>query len=51
MEAKSTAKLLGIVGISKAIMFGIMQCFILYTSYMNTGKAENALYIEDIGVM
>ena len=33
MEAKSNAKFLSIVGISQAVMFGIMHYFIMYSSY------------------
>lgn len=32
MEAKSSAKVLGIVGLTQAIMFGIMHYFVLYSS-------------------
>lgn len=33
MEARTSAKLLSIVGISQAIMFGVLHYFILYASF------------------
>ncbi|MBR1649921.1 MAG: DUF1648 domain-containing protein [Lachnospiraceae bacterium] len=48
MEARSSAKVLCIVGFSQAIMFGVMHYFILYGSFMqaNTGGDKA---VVDIG--
>lgn len=50
MEAGSNAKLLCIVGLSQAIMFGIMHCFSLYSSYMeaNTGSTRAVIDIAKV---
>ena len=50
MEAKSAAKILCIVGLSQAVMFGIMQYFILYSSYVQagTGSAEATIDIAKV---
>ena len=47
MEAKSSAKVLCVVGLSQAIMFGIMHCFILYSSWIqaNTGSSQATIDI------
>ena len=46
MEAKSSAKFLYIVGISEAIMFGVMHYFILYSSYVQASIGENKATID-----
>lgn len=48
MEAKSAIKVLAVVGLSQAIMFGIMHYFILYSSWLqaNTGSLKATI---DIG--
>ena len=46
MEAKSAAKILCIVGLSEAVMFGIMQYFILYSSYVQAGKGSTEAAID-----
>lgn len=50
MEAKSSAKVLCIVGLSQAIMFGIMHYFILYSSWMQaeTGGLQATIDIAKI---
>ncbi|MDD6481289.1 MAG: SdpI family protein [Lachnospiraceae bacterium] len=50
MEAKSSARVLGIVGITQAIMFGIMHYFILYSSWMqaNTGGTKTTIDIAKV---
>lgn len=50
MEAKSSAKVLCIVGISQAIMFGILHYFILYSSWTqaDTGGAKSAIDIAKV---
>lgn len=50
MEAKSSAKVLCIVGLSQAIMFGIMHYFILYSSWIqaNTGSLQSAIDIAKV---
>lgn len=50
MEAKSVAKVLGIVGLSEAIMFGIMHYFILYSSYVQaiTGSSKPTVDIAKV---
>lgn len=46
MRAKSTAKILYIVGLSETIMFGIMHYFTLYSSYVQASKGENHATID-----
>jgi len=46
MEAKSSSKFLFIVGISQAIMFGVMHYFILYSSYVQAITGENRATID-----
>ena len=46
MEAESSAKLLGIVGISQAVMFGIMHYFILYSSYLQAATGGQKAVID-----
>ena len=50
MEAKSNAKFLSIVGISQAVMFGIMHYFIMYSSYRQAslGSTKAAVDIAKI---
>ena len=50
MEAKSAVKVLGIVGISQTVMFGIMHYFILYSSYMQAtaGSRKAAVDISKV---
>lgn len=50
MEAKSSAKVLCIVGISQAIMFGILHYFTLYSSWTqaDTGGAKSAIDIAKV---
>lgn len=50
MEAKSSAKFLCIVGLSQAIMFGIMHFFILYSSWIqaNTGSLQTPIDIAKV---
>ena len=50
MEAKSSAKVLCVVGLSQAIMFGIMHCFILYSSWIqaNTGSSQATIDIAKV---
>ncbi len=50
MEAKSSAKFLYIVGILEAAMFGIMHCFILYSSckQANTGASKTTVDIARV---
>ena len=50
MEAGSSAKLLCIVGISQAVMFGIMHYFILYSSYVqaDTGSSRATIDIAKV---
>lgn len=50
MEAKSSAKVLCIVGLSQAIMFGIMHYFILYSSWMQaeTGGLQTTIDIAKV---
>ena len=50
MEAKSNAKFLSIVGISQAVMFGIMHYFIMYSSYrqVSLGSTKAAVDIAKI---
>ena len=50
MEAKSSAKVLCVVGLSQAIMFGIMHCFILYSSWIqaNTGSSQTTIDIAKV---
>ena len=50
MEAKSSAKVLSIVGLSQAIMFGIMHYFILYSSWIqaNTGSLQATIDIAKV---
>ena len=47
MEAKSSAKMLGFVGISQTLMFGILHYFILYSSYVQA-TAGNTKSVIDI---
>ena len=47
MEAKSSAKVLCVVGISQAIMFGIMHYFILYSSWIQANAGgEHAVSLR-----
>lgn len=50
MEAKSSAKVLCVVGLSQAIMFGIMHYFILYSSWIqaNTGSSQTTIDIAKV---
>ena len=50
MEAKSSAKFLCIVGISEAVMFGIMHYFILYSACVqaNTGGSKATIDIARV---
>ncbi len=50
MEAKSAMKVLGVVGITQAAMFGIMHVCILYSSYIqsSTGSLKSTLDIGKI---
>ena len=50
MEAKSAAKVLCVVGISQAIMFGIMHYFNLYSSWIqaNTGSFKATIDIAKV---
>lgn len=50
MEAKSSAKFLCIVGLTQAIMFGIMHYFILYSSWVqaNTGSLQVTIDIAKV---
>ena len=50
MEARSSAKVLCVVGLSQAIMFGIMHYFILYSSWMQaeTGGLQATIDIAKI---
>lgn len=50
MEAKSAAKVLCIVGLTQAIMFGIMHYFILYSSYVQacTGGSKATIDIAKV---
>lgn len=50
MEAKSSAKVLCVVGLSQAIMFGIMHYFILYSSWIqaNTGSSKTTIDIAKV---
>lgn len=53
MEARSVAKVLGIVGISETVMFGVMDAFILYSSYVeaSTGGSEATVDIAKISCL
>ena len=46
LEAKSVAKVLSIVGLSQAVMFGIMHYFILYSSYVQASMGDSKLTID-----
>lgn len=46
MEAKSSAKVLCVVGISQAIMFGIMHYFILYSSWIQANAGGEHAVID-----
>ena len=50
MEAKSSVKVLCILGLSQAIMFGIMHYFILYSSWIqvNTGSLQATVDIAKV---
>ena len=50
MEAKSAAKVLGVVGLSQAVMFGIMHFFILYSSWIqaNAGSLQATIDIAKV---
>ena len=50
MEAKSSAKVLCIVGLSQAVMFGIMHYFILYSSWIqaNAGSEQATIDIAKV---
>ena len=50
LEAKSAAKVLSIVGLSQAVMFGIMHYFILYSSYVqaSTGGSKSTIDIANL---
>ena len=50
LEAKSAAKVLSIVGLSQAVMFGIMHYFILYSSYVqaSTGGSKSTIDIAKV---
>ena len=50
IEARSSAKVLGVVGISQTIMFGIMHFAILYSSYIQavTGGTEAVIDIAKV---
>lgn len=50
MEAKSSAKVLCIVGLLQAVMFGIMHYFILYSSYVqaSTGGSKATIDIAKV---
>lgn len=49
-EAESNAVMLKIVAISMAVMFGVMQCFILYGAYIET-KTNASHSAVDIGAV
>ena len=46
MEARSNAKLLSIVGISMAVMFGAMHYFSLYSSYIEANTASTKAAVD-----
>lgn len=46
MEAKSNAKVLSIVGISQAVMFGIMHYFIMYSSYRQASLGSTKATVD-----
>ena len=46
METKSSAKVLCVVGISQAIMFGIMHYFILYSSWIQANAGGEHAVID-----
>lgn len=46
MEAKSNAKFLSIVGISQAVMFGIMHYFIMYSSYRQASLGSTKATVD-----
>lgn len=46
MEAKSNAKFLSIVGISQAVMFGIMHYFIMYSSYRQASLGSTKAVVD-----
>ena len=50
MEARSSAKVLCVVGISQAVMFGIMHYFILYSSWIqaNAGSSQATIDIAKV---
>ena len=50
MEAKSAVKVLGVVGITQTLMFGIMHYFILYSSYVQAvaGGTKSAVDISKV---
>ena len=50
MEAKSAAKVLCVVGLSEAVMFGIMDYFILYSSWVqvSTGSLQATIDIAKV---
>ena len=50
MEAKYSEKVLCVVGLSQAIMFGIMHYFILYSSWIqaNTGSSQTTIDIAKV---
>ena len=50
MEAESSAKILCIVGISEALMFGIMHYFILYSSSVQANAGSSKATIDIAGV-
>lgn len=46
MESLANAKILSIVGISEAVMFGIMHFFILYSAYVEAGMGITKAHIS-----
>lgn len=46
MEAKSNAKFLSVVGISQAVMFGIMHYFIMYSSYRQASLGSTKATVD-----
>ena len=46
MEAESNAKFLSVVGISQAVMFGIMHYFIMYSSYRQASLGSTKATVD-----
>lgn len=46
MEAKASAKFLGVVGASQTAMFGIMHFFILYSAVIQAGTGKTKAVID-----